>query len=361
MADFFLCATFLGLLAVIQPLYSLTAAPAATASSPYLSATTLFQNYEKMLTSFKIYIYNTPQENSVSTFSAQPISLFYSSLINSQFITQDPEQAHLFYIPSPPDISARSGARIVREIRTNYPYWNRTLGADHFFVASNGVDSSSDRNAVELKKNAVQISIFPTTSGNFIPHKDITLPPLNPSPLALVDEGPATKTPSYLGFMVWDDNNKRKVSSSLVNEMKGDDEFRIESEPLDRINVIKSSKFCLFAYEEGDLTWMVEAMAMGCVPVVLVDHPIQDLPLMDVLRWSEMALVVATRGGVRRLKEVLTGVDQVRYQKMRELGVTASRHLVWNLEPQPHDAFHMVMYQLWLRRHTIRYGRRQWD
>lgn len=336
---------FLCLLSLAQPLHSLSA-------SPYLFPTTLFDNYEKMLTTFRIYMY-PPQKP--FTFSTQPLSVFNTSLLNSPFLTQNEGEAHLFYVPLPPDLSTRSRARLVRDLRISYPYWNRTLGADHFFVAPNGVDSSSDRNAVELKKNSVQISIFPTISGNFIPHKDITLPPVNPSPLALA-QGPAVgDTALYLGFMTWDG---KTLETGLVNEVKGDPEFRIEAEPSDHVDLVRNSKFCLFLYG-GEMTWMVEAMALGCVPVVLVDRPAQDFPLTDVLRWNDMALLVGTRGGVKRLKEVLNGVGEERYRQMRELGVAASRHLVWNLEPQPYDAFHMVMYQLWLRRHTIRYARRE--
>ncbi|XP_071929984.1 probable glycosyltransferase At5g03795 [Coffea arabica] len=337
---------FLCLLSLAQPLHSLSA-------SPYLFPSTLFDNYEKMLTTFRIYMY-TPQKP--FTFTTPPLSLFHTSLLNSPFLTQNADEAHLFYISFPPDLSTRSRARLVRHLRISYPYWNRTLGADHFFMAPGGVDSSSDRNAVELKKNSVQISIFPTASGDFIPHKDITLPPVNPSPLALV-QGPGNDTASHLGFMVWD--GKLLEYNYLVNEMKRDPEFRIESEPSDHVDLVKDSKFCLFLYG-GEMTWMVEAMALGCVPVVLVDRPVQDFPLTDVLRWSDMGLLVRTRGGLKRLKAVLNGVGGDRYQQMRELGVAASRHLVWNLEPQPYDAFHMVMYQLWLRRHTIRYARREW-
>lgn len=127
-------------------------------TSPYLSATTLFQNYEKMLTTFKVYIY-TPQD-SVAISSAQPLSLFHNSLLNSPFLTQNPDQAHLFYIPFPPDISLRSRARMVRDLRMSHPYWNRTLGADHFFTAPAGIDYSSDRNAVELKKMQFRYPFF---------------------------------------------------------------------------------------------------------------------------------------------------------------------------------------------------------
>lgn len=95
------------------------------------------------------------------------------------------------------------------------------------------------------------------------------------------------------------------------------------------------------------------------MPVVVVEGPIQDLPLMDVLRWGEMGMVVKVGSG-RRLREVLSGVTEERYKEMREMSVAASRHLVWNLEEaQPCDAFYMVVYQLWLRRHVIRYSRRE--
>ncbi|KAL3521142.1 hypothetical protein ACH5RR_019291 [Cinchona calisaya] len=352
MAVYSFSVIFLCLLTFTQLLLLHSLSATSSSASPYLYPTTLFDNYEKMLSTFRIYIY-TPQKP--FTFSAPPLSLFHNSLVNSPFITQNPNEAHLFYIPFPPDFSTRSRARLVKDLRISHPYWNRTLGADHFFVAPAGIDSSSDRNAVELKKNSVQISLFPTISGDFIPHKDITLPPFNPSPLALLRQGPANTTASFLGFMIWDG----KIESNLVNEMKGDPEFRIEAEPSNRVDLVKSSKFCLFLYGV-EMTWMVEAVAFGCVPVVLVDRPTQDFPLTDVLRWSDLALLVGTRGGVKRLKEVLHGVSDDQYQQMKELGVAASRHLVWNSEPQPYDAFHMVIYQLWLRRHTIRYSRREW-
>ncbi|KAG9149496.1 hypothetical protein Leryth_020518 [Lithospermum erythrorhizon] len=348
-------------------LLSLLTTTTTTTSSPYLSPTTLHQNYQNMVSTFKIFIY-TP--NKPFTFQTPPSSNFYKFLLNSNFVTQDPEEAHLFFLPFSQPTSTRALGRLVKDVRTHLPYWNRTLGADHFFISSTGIDHSSDRNVVELKKNAVQISTFPTTSENFIPHKDVSLPPFNPDLLTL-PHVPGNDTTTFLGYLKWDG----QTEPALVNELKGDVDFMIESELLDHVEGVGSirkrsstsfsfpesrkSKFCLFFYS-GDVARMVELMGSGCVPVVIVDRPIQDLPLMDVLRWSEMGLVIGTRGGGRGLKRVLLGVGEERYEKMRELCVEASRHLVWNAEPQPMDAFHMVMYQLWLRRHTIRYARRNW-
>ncbi|KAJ9541790.1 hypothetical protein OSB04_028296 [Centaurea solstitialis] len=330
-----------------------TTATATAHNSFYLSRTTLFSNYDTMLRSFKIFIYAPPFPFTESTvFTTAPESQFYTSLLRSRFVTDDPSQAHLFFLPFPPSISTRNLARLVRSIRIAFPFWNRTLGADHFYLSAAGVDSSSDRNVVELKKNSVQISCFPTTSGLFIPHKDITLPPVHTFQVTTTTS-PANSTPAFLGYMKV---RERSTPVSLIEEITGDPVFKVEYSPPANSEFMKRSSFCLFVYGD-DMTWMVEAMAARCVPVVITDRPIQDLPLMDVVKWSEMAVFVGSGGGAKGLKGVLDGITKIRYEQMVESGVMATHHLVWNTEPQPHDAFHMILYQLWLRRHTIRYAR----
>ncbi|GKA13933.1 probable glycosyltransferase [Tanacetum coccineum] len=311
-----------------------------TTTNLYLSPKTLTTNYNNMLNSFKIFIYQTsPPPPPPSPHH----SLFYKSLINSHFITQDPNQAHLFFIPFNPSISTRSLARVIKNIRTNHPFWDRTLGADHFYLTtSEGVDLSSDRNIVELKKNSIQISSFPTSYGSFIPHKDITLPHVLDKPKPLVND---TKKNMFLGYM----RLSNDIPLSLSEDIKKSKYFSVESGPLD-------SKFCLFMYH-ADVSWVVEAMASRCVPVVITDRPIQDLPLMDVIKWDEIAMFVGPNGGAHGLKKVLEGIEDSKYKMMVESGVLATQHLVWNEEPKPYDAFHMIVYQLWLRRHTVRYAR----
>ncbi|PHT99703.1 hypothetical protein BC332_29491 [Capsicum chinense] len=327
----------------------------SSSSSPYLSPTTFTKNYNKMLVNLKLFIYQPVQH---IAFSSPSASLFYKSLINSAFVTREPEEAHLFFVPVSPGTSKRALARLVRELRTRYTFWNRTLGADHFFISPEGIEFSSDRNALELKKNSVQISVFPTVSGNFIPHKDISLPPARTPELKLISDEPVNGT--VLGFLNWDG----RTEAELVNELKLDDDFLVESEPSNHVERAKNSKFCLFFYSDGSLAAtnsmnIATAMSSGCVPVVIVDRPVQDFPLMDVLRWSEMVLLIGNRRGADGVKAVLGGVTVEKYEKMRELCVAAGQHMVWNDEPQPYDAFHMVIYQLWMRRHTIRYTRRE--
>lgn len=325
-----------------------------TAKTTYLSPTILFANYDKMISEFKIYVYRIPKPL-FTTFTNSPESIFYSNLLKSDFVTQNADEAHLFFVPFAADTSTRALPRLVREIRQSFPYWNRSLGADHFFISRAGIDYASDRNVLELKKNSVQVSCFPTTSGNFVPHKDITLPPPVDTFITL-PHAQANKTTTFLGYMKL--NKEDKSTWSFIDELIDDQDFLIESEPSDHRSNIKTSKYCLFTYN-SDMKWFVDAIASGCVPVIITDRPIQDLPLMDVLRWSEIAVVMSTRGGVKGMKLVLSEISEDKYERMKESGVFASRNLVWNEVPEPYDAFYMVIYQLWLRRHTIRYTRRE--
>jgi folylpolyglutamate synthase len=148
----------------------------------------------------------------------------------------------------------------------------------------------------------------------------------------------------------------------LVNELRKDSDFLIESEPSNGMTLVGrlgSSVFCLFEYG-ADVSGIGEALRFGCVPVMVMDRPMQDLPLMDVIGWQKIAIFVGSRGGVKEVKRVLdrTCKDD-ECAGRRRLGVVASQHFVWNHMPQPYDSFYMVMYQLWLRRHAIRYARRE--
>ncbi|KAF6176002.1 hypothetical protein GIB67_032625 [Kingdonia uniflora] len=303
-------------------------------------------------TPFKIYIYQTS--------SLQ--SLFHSSLLKTPFVTTNPQEAHLFYIPFPLDTSPRSISRVIRYLRNDYPFWNQTLGADHFFVFCDGIGYESDRNLVELKKNSLQLSCFPSKNGNFIPHKDLTLPPL------VTPYGLYGLKARFRGYFNGLSRNSSfvTVSTTLFKEMKDDNDFVVEHVDGDELSSSSygESKFCLFLYgdETAGMFGIGEALRLGCVPVIISDRPVIELPFMDVLRWSKIAMFVGLENGVKELKSVLDGGCGEKYEEMRRLGKIVSKHFDWSgsvMSPQPFDAFHTVLYQLWLRRHTIRYARRE--
>lgn len=64
----------------------------------------------------------------------------------------------------------------VENLTAKYPYWNRTLGADHFFVTCHDVGVRATEGVPFLVKNAIRVVCSPSYNVGFIPHKDVALP-----------------------------------------------------------------------------------------------------------------------------------------------------------------------------------------
>lgn len=318
--------------------------------SPYLSPIKFFPDYEAMVNRLKIFIY---KPNAAFAYESPTESLFYASLRSSPFTTEDGEQAHLYFVPFPSDLRPNSLSRVVRGIRNDFPYWNRTLGADHVFISCRSGATAGDRNVLELQKNAIQLSCFPDPAGNFIPHKDVSLPPVSTFDAPPPENASVAR---FLGYLRRDRSESNE--SVLAKQLTGDPDFLIAAEPVDQAvyaERLSSSKFCLFEYG-ADVSSIGDALRFGCVPAVITDRPIQDLPFMDVLKWQEMAVFVGAGGGAEELKLALSSASSGEgYERMRRLGVAASKHFAWHNPPEPYDCFNTLMYQLWLRRFAIRY------
>ncbi|KAF8404731.1 hypothetical protein HHK36_009620 [Tetracentron sinense] len=64
----------------------------------------------------------------------------------------------------------------VDSLISKYPYWNRTLGADHFFVTCHDVGVRATEGVPFLVKNSIRVVCSPSYDVGFIPHKDVALP-----------------------------------------------------------------------------------------------------------------------------------------------------------------------------------------
>ena len=109
------------------------------------------------------------------------------------FSPQDPLKATFFFIPSRctayrkavSDLSTgiRKAAETVREmveeIRQNYPYWNASLGTDHFYICAHDMGTEVAKLAdLNLWKNAIGlVNTADYSEATFVPHKDISIPP----------------------------------------------------------------------------------------------------------------------------------------------------------------------------------------
>lgn len=160
------------------------------------------EDYQQMNRSFKIYVYphrrDDPFAHAFLPVDFEPggnyasESYFKKALMNSHFITEDPRKADLFFLPFS-IARLRHDRRVgggglqsfirdyISNISTKYPYWNRTGGADHFYVACHSIGRSAMAKAEEVKLNAIQVVC---SSSYFLPgyaaHKDASLPQVWP-------------------------------------------------------------------------------------------------------------------------------------------------------------------------------------
>lgn len=176
----------------------------------------LFQEeYKEMNRTLKIYVYphkkNDPFANVLLPVDYEPAgnyaseSYFKKALYKSHFITNDPREADLFYLPFS-IASLRNDKRVgvggiqdfvknyVFEISEKYPYWNRSGGADHFYVACHSVGRTAMEKAIHVKLNAIQVvcssSYF--LSG-YVAHKDASIPQIWPRKGVHPKNGPSER------------------------------------------------------------------------------------------------------------------------------------------------------------------------
>ena len=76
----------------------------------------------------------------------------------------------------------------VEGLINKYPYWNRTLGADHFFVTCHDVGVRAFEGLPFMVKNSIRVVCSPSYNVDFIPHKDVALPQVL-QPFALPEGG----------------------------------------------------------------------------------------------------------------------------------------------------------------------------
>ena len=104
---------------------------------------------------FKVFVY---EEGEPPVFHNGPCKSIYSMEgnfihaieMNEQFRTREPEKAHVFFLPFSVAMMVRfvyvhdshdfgpirkTVTDYVHVIAGRYPYWNRSLGADHFMLA----------------------------------------------------------------------------------------------------------------------------------------------------------------------------------------------------------------------------------
>ncbi|XP_075507753.1 putative glycosyltransferase At5g03795 [Primulina tabacum] len=316
----------------------------------------------------KIFSYpyqkNDPFANVLLAVDSEPTgnyaseSYFKKSLFSSHFLTDDPSEADLFYLPfSIAELrnDKRIGVRgiqdfikdYVRNIGRDYPYWNRTAGADHFYVACHSVGRSATDKAVEVKVNSIQVVCSSSYFlQGYVAHKDASIPQIWPRKGKHPVRSPSER--KNLAFYAGAMNSR--VRQSLVEHWKNDTEILVHRARLKTpySEALLSSKYCIHAKGfEVNTARVGDALYYGCVPVILADH--YDLPYADILNWNRFSVVVATMD-IPILKKILQQISFDEYLKLQNHVMKVQNHFQWHHLPVDFDPFYMVMFELWLRR-----------
>ncbi|KAL0362110.1 UNVERIFIED_CONTAM: putative glycosyltransferase [Sesamum calycinum] len=165
----------------------------------YHNANAFYRSYTEMEKVFKIYVY---EEGEAPIFHDGPCRSIYTT--EGRFIhemergelyrTRDAEEAHVYFMPFSVvamvqylyepgaidmDAIGNTLADYVHTIAHNHPFWNRSLGADHFMLSCHDWGPYTSSYVPLLFNNSIRVLCNANTSEGFNPLKDATLPEIN--------------------------------------------------------------------------------------------------------------------------------------------------------------------------------------
>ncbi|GER54038.1 exostosin family protein [Striga asiatica] len=344
----------------------------------YRNANAFYRSYLEMERVFKIYVY---EEGEAPVFHDGPCRSIYST--EGRFIheiekgehyrTYDPNEAHVFFMPfsvvvmvryiyesGSPDMTpvANTVADYVDTIAHRHPFWNRTLGADHFMLSCHDWGPYSSSYSPFLFNNSIRVLCNANTSEGFNPLKDVTLPEINlkTGEITGLLGGAPPRERTILAFFAGGLHGH--IRHLLLNHWKGKNDSDVQvyeklPTEVSYESMLKKSKFCLCpsGYEVASPR-VVEAIYAECVPVLISDSYVP--PFSDVLNWRKFSVFVRVED-IPKIKRILMGISEAKYLKMQRRVKEVQRHFVVNGPTKRFDLFHMIVHSVWLRRLNLRF------
>ncbi|XP_020212411.1 probable glycosyltransferase At5g03795 [Cajanus cajan] len=342
----------------------------------YNNANAFHRSYLEMEKQFKVFVY---EEGEPPVFHNGPCKSIYSMEgnfihaieMNEQFRTRDPEKAHVFFLPFSVAMLVqfvyvrdshdfgpikKTVTDYVNVIAGKYPYWNRSLGADHFYIACHDWGPETSRSVPNLQNNSIRVLCNANTSEGFKPSKDVSFPEIN------------LQTGSINGFIGGPSASRRSLLAFFAGGLHGpirpvllehwenkDQDMRVHKylpKGVSYYDMLRKSKFCLCpsGYEVASPR-VVEAIYTGCVPVLISDHYVP--PFSDVLNWKSFSVEVSVED-IPKLKDILLSISPRQYIRMHRRVVQIRRHFEVHSPPKRYDVFHMILHSVWLRRLNFR-------
>jgi len=331
----------------------------------------------------KVFVYEMPRKYNQMLLSKDSRCLhhmFAAEIFMHQFLlssavrTLDPEEADWFYTPvyTTCDLTPQGfplpfrAPRIMRSaikyVATTWPYWNRTEGADHFFLTPHDFgacfhyqeERAMVRGILPLLRRATLVQTFGQRNHVCLQEGSITIPPYaNPHKMQahLINPGTPRSIFVYFRGLFYDMGNDpeggyyaRGARASVWENFKDNPLFDISTEhPSTYYEDMQRAIFCLCPL--GWAPWsprLVEAVVFGCIPVIIADDIV--LPFADAIPWEQISVFVAERD-VPRLDSILTSIplqDILRKQRLLA-GASVKQALLFHQPARPGDAFDQIL------------------
>ncbi|XP_071711604.1 probable glucuronoxylan glucuronosyltransferase IRX7 [Rutidosis leptorrhynchoides] len=302
-----------------------------------------------LLNGLKVYVYELPSKYNTDWLTNERCSnhLFASevaihrALLKTDFRTFDPSEADFFFVPvyvscnfsKVNGFPAIGHARdlissAVDLISSELPFWKRSNGSDHVFVASHDYgacfhameDRAIADGIPEFMKNSIILQTFGVKYKHPCQNADnVVIPPyispesvkstLLKSPI----DGPRDIFTFFRGKMEVHPKNvsgrfySKRVRTEILRKYGNHRRFYLKRHRFTGYqSEIVRSVFCLCPL--GWAPWsprLVESVALGCVPVIIADGI--QLPFESTVPWSEISLTVREKD-VGKLGAVLDDV-----------------------------------------------------
>ncbi|CAD5332416.1 unnamed protein product [Arabidopsis thaliana] len=339
----------------------------------------------------KIYVYDLPasynddwvtaSDRCASHLFAAEVAI-HRALLSSDVRTLDPEEADYFFVPvyvscnfstsnGFPSLShARSLlSSAVDFLSDHYPFWNRSQGSDHVFVASHDFgacfhameDMAIEEGIPEFMKRSIILQTFGVKYKHPCQEVEhVVIPPYIPpeSVKKAIEKAPANGRRDiwafFRGKMEVNPKNisgrfySKGVRTAILKKFGGRRRFYLNRHRFAgyRSEIVRSV-FCLCPL--GWAPWsprLVESAVLGCVPVVIADGI--QLPFSETVQWPEISLTVAEKD-VRNLRKVLEHVAATNLSAIqRNLHEPVfKRALLYNVPMKEGDATWHILESLW--------------
>lgn len=295
-------------------------------------------------------------------------------LLSSAIRTSNPDEADWFYTPvyTTCDLtpwghplttkSPRMMRSAIKFISKYWPYWNRTEGADHFFVVPHDFAAcfyfqeakAIERGILPVLRRATLVQTFGQKNHACLKDGSITVPPYTPAHKIRAHLVPPETPRSifvYFRGLFYDTSNDpeggyyaRGARASVWENFKNNPMFDISTDhPQTYYEDMQRAVFCLCPL--GWAPWsprLVEAVVFGCIPVIIADDIV--LPFSDAIPWEEIAVFVA-EDDVPQLDTILTSIPtEVILRKQAMLAEPSMKQTMLFPQPaEPGDGFHQVM------------------